>query len=474
MKSALFFFVPLLFASTLKAQSVWSMQACIEYALKNNISMKEADLQKRLAALSLSHLTASRWPSLNFSGNSGYRFGLSENPTTGTYQTINFLSAGFSLTTNVALFNWFSKQHTIKASQDDLAAEGMAMERAANDVVLNVQAAYLQALLTKEMIGVATAQIQQTKAQSDVIKKKISAGILSDGDAAQIQLQLLIDSAALLSAKDVNEKSLLQLKAVLALDASISINVEPITLDLVDSEHVAIRTPEKIYTSASANLPQMQQINFQIDGSIWRLKAAKAVRLPTFSLYGSIGSNFVNIPSAQKFVYVPQEATGAKVQVGGVSYEVVAPSYQATSFGVTPFFRQFQTNFGQNIGISLSLPIFNGKTLATALKREDINGQQLALQRDKLLQELKTAIYTAYSEAVAAVQKMKLGEKIVAEAVKVFEAAQKRYNLNLLSTQDLLIAQTNLEKSKTDLVLVKYELLFKLKLLEFYQNGKLG
>ncbi len=318
-------------AGCVSAQSKWSLQDCIDYALKNNISVKQADLQTRFSALTVSQNHSSRWPSLSFSGNSGYRFGLSENPTTGTLQSSNFFSSGFSLSAGVTFFNWFAKQHTLKASQVIAEADKMAVKKAENDVALNVSAAYLQALLAKQLVTTSLLQVQQTLVQADVIRKKISVGVLSEFDAAQIRLQAVTDSAALLQTQEAGVFSLLQLKAVLNLDTAIQFDIADLPIEKFVAESLLESEPAKVYAMALKNLPEMKQMAYQLEAASQTIKAAKAARYPTFSLYGSAGSNFVNIPSAQSFTYIPQQATGATVLVNGSNYEVMSPSYKVSS-----------------------------------------------------------------------------------------------------------------------------------------------
>lgn len=346
----------------------------------------------------------------------------------------------------------------------------MAVKKAENDVALNVSAAYLQALLARELVTSATLQAQQTITQKEITQKKISVGVLSELDALQLQLQLNSDSLALLSAEENKEITFLQLKAILNLDAAFVFDIEPLQEKETALENLLNMQPEKLYQTASANLPEVKQLSFQMESAQQRIKAARAGRYPTFSLYGSAASNFVNIPSAQSFLYIPQQPTGAKVQVNGTSYDVVAPSYQITSYGTTPFFNQLHKNFGQNFGLSMSVPILNGKTSSINEKREELNLLQLKLQAEKLQQEIKTAIYTSYTEAITSLKKAELNEKVVKEASGVLEAAKKRFNLNLFSTQDLLFNKNSLEKARTDLLLSKYDLLFKIRVLEFYRN----
>ncbi|HUC81871.1 MAG TPA: TolC family protein [Flavisolibacter sp.] len=452
-----------------KAQTKWSLRSCIDYAVKNNISIKEADVQKRLAELDLLQNKASFWPSLSFSGSSGYRFGLSENPTTGILQSNSFFSTGFSLTANVTLFNWFSKRHTLRAVQAAADAEKQAAKKAENDVVLNVSAAYLQVLLAAEMKASALLQLKQTLAQAKAMHKKIRMGVLSELDAAQMQLQLMTDSTSLLERQQAEAKALLQLKAVLNLNADLQMELETVDVanDGVD-QLIQINAP-LLVASAIENLPQIRDLQYQINAVKERTVAAQAVRYPALSLYGSTASNFVNIPSAQSYVFIPQETTGSIVNINGVSYDVMSPSYKVETIGVTPFFRQLHKNFGQNIGISISIPIMNGKTFVTNQKREALSLTRLQLQKEKLQQEIQTEIYTAFLEAKAAYRKAGMLKSSVEAATKALHAAQKRYDVNLLSTQDLLLAQTALQKAEIELLASQYELTFKIYLLNFYQ-----
>lgn len=422
----------------------------------------------KFSALAVSQAKASLLPSFSFSGNSGYRFGLSENPTTGILQSTNFLSTGFSLSAGVTLFNWFSRQHAVKAEQFSEMGDKMTVKKAEDDVEINVSAAYLQVLLANEMLVIAKVQVQQTGSQAEITGKKIALGVLSELDAVQVQLQLMSDSSSLISAEERREKALLQLKALLSLDMTYSFDIEPLPLNEVSASGLDEMEIVNLSRVAFQDMPQAKQVSYQMEAAQIRIKAAKAAKYPTLTLYGSAGSNFVNISSPQNYLFVPQQATGARVNVNGTSYEVVAPSFRPINFGVTPFFRQLYQNFGQSVGLGISIPILNGKSLTVNQKREELNLEQLRLQNENLQQEFKTSVYTIFTEAVAALKKVKLNRSIVEAAAKSMEAAQKRYKLNLLSTQDLLIGHNALLKARMELLLVQYDLLFKKRLLFFY------
>src|SRR5690606_5761971 len=126
---------------------------------------KQQDLQVRFSNLTLKQSRSSQWPSLNGSTNVGYRFGLTENPTTGVLEDNNFFSGGLNLQSGVDLFNWFSKKNAIEADRFTLEADKEQVRKIQNDVALNVAVAYLQVLLAKEQANISSVQILQTRTQ---------------------------------------------------------------------------------------------------------------------------------------------------------------------------------------------------------------------------------------------------------------------------------------------------------------------
>ena len=125
------------------AQEKWDLKRSVDYALTNNISVKQADVQARLSELVLKQGRLSQFPNLNVGGNVGYSSGRNQDPTNFSLITTGYLSSGFSLQSGVDLFNWFSKRNTIAGNQLDAEASRAGVEKVRNDIALNVAAAYL-------------------------------------------------------------------------------------------------------------------------------------------------------------------------------------------------------------------------------------------------------------------------------------------------------------------------------------------
>ncbi|MFN2456949.1 MAG: TolC family protein [Chitinophagaceae bacterium] len=463
-------FLTLSFVQILLAQEKWDLKRCVEYAIANNISVKQADLQSRFSALQLQQNKLSAYPNLNLQTNAGYRFGRSENPATGILEDNNFFNTGFGLQSNVSLFDWFSKKYSIHASRLEHEADLAQVKKVQDDVALNVAVAYLQALLAKEQINISAVQVDQTRAQLEVTRKRVNAGALPELNAAELEAQLARDSSTYVSAQSNLQQLLLQLKAVLNLDAAAPFDIEAPPVEMIPLENLADLQPEVVYQSALQNLPLQKVNKLRMQSNEEVVKAARAGMYPSISAYASLGSNYVNI-GFPEFLPGPKETTGATVFVNGIEYQVLRPGIVPTGREIqTPLGRQFQNNFGQNVGLSLNVPIFNGGELRTNWERSKLNVRQSQLQIENDNQVLKQDIYSAYTDAVAAIQKFNASRKSVEAAQKAYDFAQKRYDVNLTSTFELLNSQNNLLRARIEMLSAQFDYVFKLKLLEFYKG----
>lgn len=447
----------------------WDLQKCVEYALKSNISVRQADLQSRFSALSYTQNKASQLPSLNFGTSSSYRLGRSDNPTTGVLEDNNFFSMGMQLQSGVTIFNWFAKKNTIEASRLSWQADKEQIQKVQNDIALNVAVAYLQVLLAREQVNLSKVQIGQTAAQLENTRKKVDAGVLPELNAAELEAQLARDSSGFVGAEASAQQFLLQLKALLNLDAGAAFDITTPPLGMIPVESLADLQPDAVYALAIATLPQQKVNTLKIQAAQKSVAAAKGEMYPVISAFGGLNTNYVNVKVPQ-FILGPLKPTGATVNVSGTDYNVVSPSFLQTGESTIPLGTQFKNNFAQNIGISINVPIFNGRAARTAWDRSKLTVQQLELQKEQADMQLKQDIYKAYTDAAAALQKYNADKKSVQTAEKAYDYAGKRYSLNLLSTYDLLNSQNNVQRAKIQALYSQYDYVFKIKLLEFYKG----
>lgn len=453
------------------SQDKWDLRRCVEYALANNISVKQADVQARIAALTLNQARLSQYPTLDLTNRTGINSGRTQNPADYSVSTNTYFSSNFSVSSGVTLFNWFRIKNTIAANRLDAEAAHTNVEKIKNDISLNVAAAYLQALLNKEQVGTSELQVKLTSAQLENTRKLVAAGSVPELNALELEAQLARDSSTLVTAQATAATSILQLKALLAVDAGQAFDVYAPPVDQIPVESLAELQPEFVFNMAIENMPLQKVNQLKLKAADKTIAAYKGAMMPSIDAFGSLGSTYNNKSTTSDLKATPTvvAAPVGKVVVGGTSYDVFNNYviYPSKNVG---FFKQLDQTFGQSVGIGVSVPIFRGGQLRTQYNRSKLDMETLKLQQSLDNQTLKQDIYKAYTDATASLQKFVAGKKSVETSQKAFDFATKRYNIGLLNTIDLLNNQNNLFKARIDVLLAQYDYVFKLKVLEFYKG----
>jgi len=441
MRKIVLFFLSVLFIESIYAQPTqkWTLRQCVDYAIKNNISVKQADVQARIAALQAKQTSMYQLPSLSFNTSIGPSFGRSLDISTNGYTNLASLSQSYGLQGGIEIYNWGKLKNNVQASSFNLKAALSDIEKTANDVALNVATYYLQILATHQQIDIVKVQIQQTKNNLDVTRKKVEAGALPELNALEFESQLAVDSNNLVSAETSYNQSLLAMKGLLNLDAAKQFDVEIPDVKKIPLENLADLQPEAVYHLALDNQPSIKSNKFRIQANEKNVLVNKA------GLYPSVTGNY-------------------SLSTGYIDY------LTNTGFSKTAYFTQLNNNFRQNIGIGISVPIFNNGINRTNYEQSKISLQNSKITEEQIEQKLKLDIYTAYSNSLNALQKFNASIKQVEVAQKAFDFANKRYEVGLLNTLDLITNQNNLLRAKTQNLADQYDYVFKMKLLEFYKG----
>lgn len=458
-----------------QAQDKWSLERCVTYAITNNISVKQADVQARITALSVKLNKAGLYPNVGFSTSSGYNFGRSINPATNQFETNKIFSSNYQLQSSVSLFNWFSQRHAIEASKLDQQAADAAIDKARNDIALNVAVAYLQTLLANEQVQVSNVQISQTLAQMDIVRKRVDAGAVPELNLVEAEAQLATDSSNYITAISTYQQNLIQLKALLNLDMAVAFDIETPNVERIPVEPLAELQPAYVYQQALKNLPQQRVNQFRYQSALKNIEVARSSMYPTLSAFIGISTTYSSLyPDRSRTVVTPGsgfDTSGFVVQTSpGVFQPILSPKFQTYTPYATYGKQVFDINLGERVGLSLSIPIFNNRQLRTNWERSKLNAQGVKLQLDQDNLTLQTDIYNAYTNAINAQQRYVSAQKAVEASQKALDFSQKRYDANLLSLFELLTNQNNLNRAKLNAIAAQFEYVFRMKLLEFYKG----
>ena len=457
-------------------QDKWDLKRCVQYAISNNISLKQADIDSRTAKLVFDQ---SKWAQLgqaNFNTSMGFNFGRSVNPTTNLYSTNESIYQGLGLNAGANLFNWFSLRRSIEANKLAYEAKEETINRLKNDVTINVAAAYLQALLSREQVSLSKTKIELTAHQLEITRKLVDAGSLPELNAAELESQLATDSATLIGNQETYDINVLQLKGILNLDAAVVFQLDTPALESIPVESILENQPDIVYAQAEKAFPQQKINNLLIASDEKLVQSYRGALYPTFSIFGSLGNNFANELRIQVVTKNPDQSTGLYVLDTGVPNFVYSPSF-SSNFEKQPFSKvftgygnQLDNNFRQSIYLQLNVPLFSGLQARTNYQRAKLQVQTANLQKQTDLLTLKQGIYQAYYNAVAAQHKFAANKKLVETTMRSYDLATKRYNIGLLNTLDYLVNQNNMFTAQINTLSAQYDYVFKMKVLEFYKG----
>ncbi len=455
----------------------WDLQRCVDYAAKNNISVKQADVQARLSAIEIERTKLALYPSANFNTNLGTQFGRSIDPTTNLFTSSQQVFQGLNLNVNAPLYNWGALQADKKIAGFNAQAAVADVERIVNDVSLNIATFYLQVVANKQQIEIAEVQISQTKTQLGFTRKRVEAGALPELNAAELEAQLARDTSSLITAQANFSQAIIQLKAAINIDMAAPFEVDIPAVGQISLSPLADLEPASLYQLALTNQPAQKVSNLRIQSASESIIRARAAMYPTLSAFGGLGSNFAN--SAQKitgFNQIGNRATAGFVTINNTNYPIFQPDIQITSskrnFG--QFFEGWGTqlgdNFRQNVGINLSVPIFNAGNARLNQDRAKLNLMNNQVAKQQIDLTLQQNIYQAHTIALAAMLRYNASQKTVEASQKAFDFASKRYEAGLSNTLDLITNQNNLLRAKLERLNNQFDYIFRIKLLEFYKG----
>jgi len=464
-------FLCIVLTSFLHAQDKWDLRKCVEYAINNNVSVKQQDVQSRLASLVYKQNRLTQIPTLNFQGSLSLNSGYTQNPQTFGLSTNTLYYNSYGLQSSVNVFNFFSQRNYIAGSKLAWDAAEATTAKVKNDVSLNVANAYLNFLLTNEQAKTAELQLRYSQANFENTNKLVKAGSLPELNAAELESQVAQDSSAYVTALSNVQTAILNVKAYMSYDAAADFTLDTPPVDQIPIEKITDLQPDNVYNLALANQPLQKADALLIQSAAKYVAANRGAMYPTVSVFGQLGSTYTNqTQQLAGYQTVTSPIPVGTVNVGGTDYDVFQKPFLSPYFKNQQYFSQLNTAFRQAVGLSLNIPILNGGSLKTSYERSKLNLKNYQLQQEADNLMLKQNIFQAYNLAVAALQKFESNKKTVEATQRSFDYAQKRYNVGLLNTIDLLTNQNNYFKAKNDLIYSQFDYVFKMKVLEFYKG----
>ena len=465
----LFFIILMLGVSTVNAQDVevMDLKQCIDYAWKNNIQVRQAELNVRQAELNKKQAKFAPYPSLNASYRHGGNFGRSIDFTSYQYVTSATHSAQVGLNLNVPVFQGLQLRNRLKQSFTEMQASQKDLEQSKESIGLSIAQAYLSILLAEEQVEVLKEQTKVTEAQLNRTLNLIKAGTLPENNRYDLEAQLARDEQGIVNAENGVEMAYVGLKMQMNMEITNPLKLQKI--EIVTPEIQEEWDVETVYAEASANMPNVVAARMREESAEMGVKIAKGALYPSVSAYGSLTSNF---SSAARERTIEQTTETINLDIFGIQVPVGFPSVRTIEGGIIPYHKQIWDNIYTNVGVSVNVPIFNGFQTHIAIERAELGVKIAQLNTKQVHMQIKSDIERQISDLRAAQKSLVAAEKSLKATRASVENTRKRFELGVINGFELISVQNMLIAAESTLLQAKYDYVFKLKVLDFYRGVK--
>lgn len=438
MKRILIFFAALLAGCLAAAAQPWTLEQCIRHALEHNLNVQQSRLSVSQGEIELNTAENRRLPGVSASASEGVSAGrslLGNN----TYATnTNSTSTSFNIGAEIPVFQGFQIRNNIALSRLNLAAATADLERVQDDIRVAVAQAFIQVLFNREILDVAGRQVEIDSLQVVRLTEMNRVGKASAADLAQQKASHAQSLYQRTLAANNLRLSLLDLTQLLEIPDPEGFSVAAPDAEALDM-HLVERA-EDIYAAAVESRASIRAEKLRLEAADARIAVAKGAFLPSLSLSGGVGTGY----------------------------------YTSSLGSNSSFASQMKNNFSQQLGLSLSIPIFTRMGNRNNLRAAELSARSQEIQLENARKSLYKEIQQAWFNALAARDKYCGSLSVLESARESFELVSAKYEGGKAAITEFNEAKNALMKAESDLVQARYEQLFQTRLLSFYKGGALN
>ncbi len=412
-----------------------SLKECVDIAIKNNLTYRESQIMGESANVELARAKSQIYPRIGFGTGQDVRVGRSIDRFTNAYIEQVYTTNYFGLQASMPIFNGFQIQNQVRQNQLLRDAGAKNIEAVKNRTIIGIIQAYLQVLASQELLEVSKQQVETAKLQVERVNKQVAAGVVGQTELFQVQSQLVNDEFSLVTAQNNNKAARLTLFQLMNQSSNNTANFESLKDDAL--QYIADnQTIESIFEQAVNNFPEIKAGEIRLKSFDSQLKATQAFNLPQISLSGNYGTFYSSSNKSENY------------------------------------FTQINGTRSGSLSLDISIPILGRLQNAPRVSAVKIQQQLSQNQLNVAKLQLRQAIEQSYQLLTAAADRYKVANNQVNILDQNIKAVESRINAGTVNYLEYMLAKTNFDRAKSNLVQAKYEFLLQKKILDFYKNGE--
>lgn len=449
------------------SSTIFSLQQCIDSAVKNNPAVNTAGFAKSIARNTLDQERANMLPS--FSGYANYvnNGGRSINIYTNTYITENYNSGYGQLQGSLVLYNGSAIRNLIHQYSLLYQADKMDLQQAKDLATVNTILAYLNVLSTEEQLGMAERQAEATRKRVDLLAIQNKEGSISPSDLSDMKGQLGSDELTVANTQNALEANKLALAQLMNIPYSPRLEVAPLGDDLRPVAYGS--SIDQIYQNAIQNLAQVKAADLHVASAAKGVKATRGSMAPTLSLFGQVYTNYSTTAATQNFINTTYDSTSSFAKTGTGTLPVYLPQANYRAQGIS-FVDQVKNNVNTQVGLQLAIPIMNGLHLRTQYRQAQIALEQARFNASTTRTQLKQSVESYYVNMTSAFRTYNVLNQQVQDYTESYRSAEIKYDAGALKSIDFIIYKTNIDRSNLNLIQAKYNYILQTKVLDYFQG----
>ncbi|HKO75728.1 MAG TPA: TolC family protein [Flavobacterium sp.] len=420
---------------------VWTLEECVRYAIKNNISIKNTELDTLSASIDKRDAFGNFLPSANLNANHSWNIGLNQDITTGLLRNQTTQQTSVGANVGVDIYKGLQNQNTMRRAKLSIVASKYRLIKMQEDIALNVANAFLQVLFNKENLKVQQEQLAINEKQYTRSEELVKAGSIPRGDLLDVKATVANNKQNVINAENALLISKLSLAQLLQLKEFWDFDVVDDT-NINDENNIMSVKPIDIYAKAKESRTELKIAQANLEIAEKDVAIAKGGYQPTLTAYYGFNSR--------------------------ISY---ADAYDAQTGQIGPAnppLEQLNDNKGQNFGLQLNVPVFNGWSVRNNVDRNKVNLEKskIALEKEDL--DLQRNVYTAFTDAKGAMNAHESAIVALENREEAYNYSKEKYTVGLMNSFDFNQSQTLLTNAQSEVIRTKYDYIFKIKILEFY------
>ncbi len=474
MRNAYFLLFLLMLPLFAGAQSTneWTLTRAVAYARDNSLPVRRLNNSTELARLTLQQSRNNRLPTLTGGTGFNLQLGRTIDPTTNTFEARNILSQGYQLQGGVTIYNGGLIRNSLRQAEIDLAAAETDALVTGNDIGLQVANSYLTILLTREQLANARAQLELTEQQLENTEAQIRAGSIPAAQRYDIIAQQAANQRSVVELENQVRLALLDLQLLLELDVDSNFNIATPVRDFDEAVLLGDYDLQEVLNAARQTQPTIRAAELRRSSAAVGKEIARSGLRPSIQLFASLSTNFSNLaldrgnPDVSGVEVVANDPL--PVLINGEETLLTTFGQTGIVFPRLGYLEQLDQNFGQSIGLNVSVPIYDQNRNRLNVERAEVQRLGAEIEVEQAENQLRSDVERALGDLQAARQTYRAAQISQEAAQNAYDITQRRYTAGAANSLDLITATNRLEQARVEFTRTKYQLLFNREVIQFY------